>query len=243
MFDVLPASGAHLHLSRPQWVTTSLITHAVALTLALAISQQALEKPVAVPEEAILLFVPKPAEPEPEPAQPKPAEPAANLVIAEPPPKGFQTVAAPSEIPNFIPEIDLSQRPLDPRDFTGIGVEGGIAEGVVGGTGVVTADPGAVYEATAMLEGFEPAVVLSQPAPKYPALLLSAGLTGAVMVEFIVDTTGRVEPSSLEVIESNHRLFEASARATVLDSKFRPARLGPRPVRQLTRQRVRFVRQ
>ena len=97
-----------MQLTKPRWVTTSILTHGLVLALALAITQQAMEKPVVVPEEAILLFVPKRAEPEPPKPQPKPAEAAPRLVIAEPPPKGFQTAAAPSEIPSVIPEIDLT---------------------------------------------------------------------------------------------------------------------------------------
>ena len=131
MFDVLLASGTHLQL-RPKWVTTSMVTHALIIALAVVATRGALDAArVAVPETAMLLFIPKPPEPPP-PPEPKTA-PAPHLVVAEPPPKGFQTVAAPIDIPNVIPPVDLKQRPLDPRDFTGIGVEGGVANGVVGG--------------------------------------------------------------------------------------------------------------
>ena len=238
MFDVLPASGAHLGV-KPTSVTTAIISHALVILLAVMATKGALDTPrLALPPEAMLLFVPKP-EPPPPPVAPK-AEAAPKLVIAEPPPKGFQTVAALSEIPTVIPPVNLDQRPLDPRDFSGIGVEGGVADGVVGGTRVVT-EPDAIYEATTILEGFAPAVLLAQPAPKYPAVLHSAGLSGTVMVEFVIDTTGRVEPVSIRVVESTHRGFDGSARAAVLGASFQPARLGPHSVRQLTRQRVRFV--
>src|SRR5258707_7924524 len=43
--------------------------------------------------------------------------------------KGFQTVAVPATIPTAIPPVDL-QEPFDPRDFSGVGVEGGTATGV-----------------------------------------------------------------------------------------------------------------
>ncbi|MDF3052355.1 MAG: TonB family protein [Geminicoccaceae bacterium] len=237
MFDVLPASGAHPGV-RPTSVSTSIITHALVVLLAVLATQGALDGPrMALPPEAMLFYVPKP-EPPPPPVAPRP-EPA-MLVIAQPPPKGFQTVAAPSEIPTVIPPVDLNQRPFDPRDFSGIGVEGGVADGVVGGTSVVTR-PDAIYEATTMLDGFAPAVLLAQPAPTYPALLHSAGLGGSVMVEFVVDTIGQVEQVSIRVVESTHPGFQDAARAAVLGARFQPARLGPHHVRQLTRQRVRFV--
>ena len=238
MFDVLLASGAHLDL-KPRWVTTSLLTHALIIALALVATRGALEtSPVTVPE-TMLLFVPKPEPPPPPPAQPKP-QPIATTVIAEPPPKGFQTVVAPTDIPVAIPPVNLNEKPLDPRDFTGTGVEGGVANGVVGGTGVV-AEAEAVYEATTVLEDFDPAVLLSQPVPNYPAALESAGVAGVVLVEFVIDTTGRTEAGALRIIESSHPAFEEAARAAVLAARFRPAHLGAVPVRQLTRQRVRFV--
>jgi TonB family protein len=237
MFDVLPASGAHLGV-RPTSVSTSIISHALVVLVAVLATQGALDAPrMALPPEAMLFYVPKP-EPPPPPVAPRP-EPA-MLVIAQPPPKGFQTVAAPSEIPTVIPPVDLNQPPFDPRDFSGIGVEGGVADGIVGGTGVVTR-PDAIYEATTMLDGFAPAVLLAQPAPKYPAVLHSAGLGGSVMVEFVVDTIGQVEQVSIRVVESTHPGFQDAARAAVLGARFQPARLGPHHVRQLTRQRVRFV--
>ena len=237
MFDVLPASGAHLGV-RPTSVTTSIISHGLVVFLAVLATQGALDAPkMALPSEAMLLYVPK-TEPPP-PVQPR-TEPAPKLVIAEPPPKGFQTVAAPSEIPTVIPPVDLNQRPFDPRDFSGIGVEGGVADGGVGGTAGVTR-PDAIYEATTIREGFAPAVLLVQPAPKYPTVLHSAGLSGTVMVEFVIDTVGQVEPLSIRVVESTHPGFENAARAAGLGAKFQPAHLGTHAVRQLTRQRVRFV--
>jgi len=237
MFDVLLASGAHLDL-RPRWVTTSLVTHALIIALALVATRGTLETSRVTVPETMLLFAPKPEPPSP-PAHTK-VQPVATVTIAEPPPKGFQTVVAPSDIPVAIPPVNLNEKPLDPRDFTGEGVEGGVADGIVGGTGVV-AHADAVYEATTVLEGFDPALLLSQPAPEYPAALESAGVTGAVMVEFVVDTAGRPEAGSLRIVESSHPAFEDAGRRVVLAARFRPAHLGAVAVRQLTRQRVRFV--
>jgi TonB family protein len=241
MFDVLVASGAHLEL-RPRWVTTSLITHALVITLAVAATQTALDGPKLGQEPAILLYVPKPP-PEPPPPEVKRAPPAPSMVIAEPPPKGFQTVATLQDIPNGIPPVDLTQRPLDPRDFTGRGVEGGVAEGVVGATGKVDAAGGldAIYEATTSDARFEPATLVSQPTPRYPKPLEAVGVEGRVAFEFVIDTTGRVEPVSIRVLESTHDAFVMAARAALSGAIFRPARLSGRPVRQLTRQSIRFV--
>jgi TonB family protein len=240
MFEVLVASGTHADL-RPRWLTTSVVTHALVITLAIVTTRAAFDSPrVAPPEDVMLLFVPK--APEPPPPVAKPEKSAPILSLAEPPPQGFQTVVAPSDIPNVIPPIDLKQRALDPRDFTGRGVEGGVADGVVGGTGPVEVDAlDAIYEAATDVPGFEPAVVLSQPMPQYPTSLASVGVEGRVTAEFVIDTTGKVEPVSFRVIESTHPAFESAARRAITGSIFRPAHVSTVPVRQLTRQSVRFV--
>ena len=244
MLDVLIASGAHLEL-RPRWVTTSVLTHALLITLAVMATRAVLgAPPVTAPDSAMLLFVPKPPSPPPPPEVKRESPP--GVVVAEPPPKGFQTVAALTDIPKVIPPVDLSQRPLDPRDFTGRGVEGGVAEGVVGGTGrVETGPPGgdldAIYEATTNDERFEPAILVSQPAPRYPGALETLGIEGQVMVEFVIDTTGRVQPLTIRILKSTHPDFAAAARVAVEGAIFRAAHLSAHAVRQLTRQSIRFV--
>lgn len=246
MFEVLVASGARLDL-RPRWMTTSVATHALLVALAAATTGKAIEsRSDVLPDPTMLLFVPKPPPPPPPPEPAKVEPQVARVVVAEPPPKGFQTVAAPIDIPKVIPPVDLTQRALDPRDFTGRGVEGGVADGVVGGTGSVTAGPDAgtldaIYEATTRDERFEPATLLRQPEPRYPPALAAVGVEGRVKVEFVIDTTGRVEPPSVRMLESTHPAFEDAARTTVLGATFRPAHLSTRPVRQLTRQAIRFV--
>lgn len=246
MFDVLVLSGAH-HDVRARWLTTSMLAHGALVALAAAVTGGAIDQaPPAPTESAVLFFVPKPPPPPPPAATRPPPPETPRLVIAEPPPKGFQTIAAPVEIPTDIPPVDLTQKPLDPRDFTGRGVEGGVADGIVGGTGRV--DTGlpqggldAIYEATTSDERFQPAVLVSRAEPKYPAALASLGVEGKVSVEFVIDTAGTVEPASFQVLESTHQAFEQAARAVVLSARFRPARLSAHPVRQLSRQAIRFV--
>ena len=121
-----------------------------------------------------------------------------------------------------------------------------MAEGVVGGTGTVDISSAAggldaIYEATTTAEAFEPASAVFQPAPRYPASMEALSIEGRVTVEFVIDTTGRVQPASIRILESTHAAFEAAARAAIAGSLFRPARLRAHPVRQLTRQAIRVV--
>lgn len=84
-------------------------------------------------------------------------------------------------------------------------------------------------------------LVIEQQAPVYPAVLVAAGLEGRVTVQFVVDSTGRVEPESIRVVAASHPAFGESARRAIASSRFRPARVRGQPVRQLVQQAMRFA--
>jgi len=169
------------------------------------------------------------------PKPPPPPEPPKDVVIsANPPPQGFQTVVPPAEIPTVIPPIDPNQK-FDPRDFTGKGVEGGISTGVVGGTGPVV--PGEIF---LVAEVDQIPTVVSSPLPRYPPIMQSAGIPGQVVMQFVIDTTGRVEEGSLKVVQSTHKAFEEPAREALLKTVFKPGRSRGKAVRVLVSQPISF---
>lgn len=75
--------------------------------------------------------------------------------------------------------------------------------------------------------------VLSGPQLQYPDLLRQAGIQGRVLVQAIIDTTGRAEPQSVKIIQSPNPGFDQSAKNYVLRALFRPARVHGRAVRVL----------
>jgi TonB family protein len=77
-------------------------------------------------------------------------------------------------------------------------------------------------------------------APAYPSALLNAGIEGFVETEFVVDTTGWVDLSSVRILNSTHQEFAASVRLALMGMQFRPAWRGARKVRQLVSQRFSF---
>lgn len=77
-------------------------------------------------------------------------------------------------------------------------------------------------------------------APAYPQTLKDAGVSGTAIVEFVVDTTGSVEPETFGVISSSHRLFSEAARQALAEARFTPATLAGRHVRQVVQLPVRF---
>src|SRR5437773_9949956 len=62
--------------------------------------------------------------------QPKQEKPPEQPVQLDVPLKGFQTVVAPDVIPTNIPPVNLQEH-FDPKDYSGSGVEGGLATGMV----------------------------------------------------------------------------------------------------------------
>jgi len=79
-----------------------------------------------------------------------------------------------------------------------------------------------------------------QRPPRYPAALERAGIAGAVTVQFVVDTAGRVEGGSVRVLHATHGDFAAAVEARLKSFRFVPARARGRLVRQLAEQRFQF---
>lgn len=77
-------------------------------------------------------------------------------------------------------------------------------------------------------------------APVYPAEMLREGIEGVVVARFVIDTTGRADPSSLQVLQSSHPAFVISVRDAVPGMRFTPATVRGRHVRQLVQQSFAF---
>ncbi len=73
----------------------------------------------------------------------------------------------------------------------------------------------------------------SSAVPVYPRLLERQGIEGLAVVRFVVDTTGRADPATFRLIETNHPLFAAAVRDALPRMKFHPATVGPLKVRQM----------
>ncbi|HLV25532.1 MAG TPA: TonB family protein [Gemmatimonadales bacterium] len=69
--------------------------------------------------------------------------------------------------------------------------------------------------------------------PVYPDSLFQAGITGQVLVEFVVNIVGNVEPATIHIVSSSHPLFAASVREAVLSARFSSAMIGAARVRQV----------
>jgi len=213
---------------------TSVVVHSILVGLAVYATANAAirnEKP----KQEKIDFVETPKD-QPPPKEEPPPPPPPDIVVAPPPPKGFQVLTAPIEIPDVIPDIDLSKKVTDEADFSGKGVAGGKASGVEGGKAVVQSDQ--PYFEFQVEKPVVPAP--GSVSPRYPDMLRQAGVEGEVLAQFVVDTTGKAEPGSLKILKSSHDMFVQSVKNALPNMKFIPAEVGGRKVKQLVQQPFTF---
>ena len=214
MFDVLIESKRKKTTKKSFGVgVVSLTVHTAIIAAAVYATLNAGQTDNTVKVDTAMVFIDQQQQQKPPEQQP---------VQLDVPLKGFQTVVAPEVIPTNIPPVNLQEK-FDPKDYSGTGVEGGLATGIV--------PTGNEVFMEAIVE--EKPSVLSGPQPQYPELLRQAGIQGRVMVQAIIDTTGRAEPPSLKVISSPNPGFDQPAKTYVLKALFRPARVHGRAVRVL----------
>jgi TonB family protein len=81
---------------------------------------------------------------------------------------------------------------------------------------------------------------LSCPPVRYPELLQQASIEGSVVLRFVVETDGSVQPQFVEVLESTHEAFSTAASEMIVGCRFRPGRVKSAPVRVLVQMPIGF---
>ncbi|HEX5726766.1 MAG TPA: TonB family protein [Longimicrobiaceae bacterium] len=241
MFNKLVAStGRKKSFWSPTTIIVSVIIH-VLLGAGAYAANLGYEKNKAKKDELvdfIELEEEKPKEPEPpKPEEPPPPEPEPEA----PPPvvKGFQELIPPEEPPAVIPDVNPDQTATKAEDFSGLGKAGGVAEGVDNGVAQDVSDrEAAPDEGTYELSAVEEIPSLSnrsevqrQVERNYPPLLRDAGVTGSATLRMRVNEDGRVDAESITVESATHDQFGEAAKKAVQRMRFRPAKVGGRPVK------------
>ncbi len=233
MFDNLIESRAAKQ-KRAAGTLVSTVVHAVLITAAVygtLHASEALEKPKAQKVEFVTV---KKDDPPPPKEAPKPPP---DVVMKAPPPKGFQVLTAPIKIPDVLPDIDLSKKVTSEEDFSGKGVAGGIAKGVVGGTPQSINGDQTYFEF--QVEKQVAPYPTNQP-PRYPDMLRSANVEGEVLAQFVVDTTGHADMKEFKILKSTHDLFTSAVKSALPNMKFYPAEVGGKKVKQLVQMPFQF---
>jgi len=220
--NVLLESGAHRSTARSGWTFLSAAAHASLITAAILATER-VAGPAAerVRAEPVIYVAPTPQ-------RPAPTEPATTWRAPRVPTDGVVL-----EIPRIpMPgPVDLSRTNVERTLLGEIG--GGLPA-----PGAPTAPSGGVYSEAVVERTVMPWA--RNPSPKYPSQLRASGLPGTVIVRFVVDTSGTVEQGSVIVLESTHAAFADAVRAWLPRTRYFPAEISGRHVRQLVQQRVEF---
>ncbi|MGI8618172.1 MAG: TonB family protein [Gemmatimonadaceae bacterium] len=203
---------------------------AIGLTALYATARPAVEREPA--PDTRVYFIPEPRPVTAAPPAPatraqiqKPVAPAAALSKAVPAPVTAPVGLPPVDVPIADPSANVPSQPV-----------------AASGEGTVAADPGSVAGRGGPYEVGEvevPAAALSKSGPDYPERAIRLALSGTVTARFIVGANGRVE-SDVVILNSTSPDFTSAVRSFLRRARFRPARVGGRPVRQLVEQRFVF---
>lgn len=175
-------------------------------------------------QEVVTVLIPVAEEPDippPPPPPPPPDEPPPPAT--EPVARGFQTLEMPDIVMPTIPPPQPSLQ-IDARDFSGVGVEGGRADG--DSTITITA------EDIAAAPRFTPYTVAPELKNRnavaralerqYPPLLRDAGIGGSVLVWIFIDEQGDVLRTQVKESSGYEALDEAATRVAQI-MEFSPA--------------------
>ena len=209
----------------------SVALHAAAITMAVYATANAGDVIKATAETPIPIYPPKPAKPAR--TQPPVSHPRTSETPAAP--RG-PVIDPPITVPDKLPPIDPSSSLSPPENLFSI-VRGGNDSGEgASGSAIDAGEPWLESQVE------KPALPRSgNPSPTYPSTLESLRVEGTVLAQFVVDTLGRADIRTFEVLVSTNELFSASLRAVLARWRFYPAEAGGHKVKQIVQLPLKFV--
>jgi len=142
--------------------------------------------------------------------------------------------------PTPVPDIDLSSKvsEVDSALIAAAPRVSGLVKGLVGDSASLAAHTGPYLkdEVDRVVRPFD-----NNPKPVYPWRLQRQGVQGSFVAQFVIDSTGRVDESSMVFPPSAHSLFVEAVRQALRKSRYYPVEFGGRKVRQLVEQRFTFI--
>jgi periplasmic protein TonB len=155
------------------------------------------------------------------------ARPNASPASAPAPkPKPTKKLVAPDKIPTTTPPVTAASETVEPLYAP--------PNADTAGTGTGPRSFGA-WEVEV-----EVVAIASSIRPQYPDALRSSGVEGNVVAEFVVDEKGRADRASLRILSATHKLFADAVSRAMPQMRFKPAKIGGKPVSQLVQQQFVF---
>jgi TonB family protein len=209
-----------------RWMAASSVVHAALIATAVAAgTSQVIDRAPDAPLDRIIFTAPAPAR---APAAPLPdGRPGMDA-------RSIQVRIPDVIIPRSLFSVDDIVRPASPPAILPLGN---------GDPGIVPSPvmPGRIFDQHTVDRA-----VIARPgnrSPDYPEALRTAGASGQVLVRFVVDTAGRVEAGSVEIVSATHPLFAEAVTRWLSRTRYEPARASGTRVRQMVEQRIDFALQ
>lgn len=204
------------------------------------------KKAPAAPKVAERKAAPPPLPRAPEPPKQVAAAPAPAPKIDLP--ANVPVITTPTTVPTSLPAIDpkalettseivarASDVAAGSASDKGSG-SGRVTEESTGDVGVSRGDGSAWSEDQVDRE----VAALGGEGPKYPESLRASGVTGTVLMQFVVGPNGRVEMGTVKVLDSPNEQFTNAVKTALRRMRFRPAEVRGTKVRQLVEQSFTF---
>jgi protein TonB len=225
MLHTLLESGAHTGELRAGWLASSVAVHGGIIALAIAVTVEH-----ALP--------PRSSSSDPEPISyvgVQPPVPVSRESGRLPVPRSDFNAGIHVVVPD-VPSVDI--RALTPGALPG-NVPGPEWRGGLSLRAPTVESSAGVYAESGVDRIVAPRAGNGSPA--YPSGLRAAAIEGEVVVRFVVDTAGRVEPASVVILQTSHPRFADAVREWLSRTRYEPAQIGGFRVRQLVEQRVSFT--
>ncbi len=142
-----------------------------------------------------------------------------------------------AKVPDVDTDIDLNSRITDARDFGDADPAALVSRSSM--YALAHPGPNGAYTEDVVEKTVWP--MSDNPHPRYPSDLQRAGVEGSFMVQFVVDSTGRVDAKTLAFPQNTQPGFLRAIKDALLRSRFLPAELAGIRVRQLVQQQFSFV--
>jgi protein TonB len=201
-------------------VHAALVSGAIALTVPKPGGATAGPTPPVIPP----IYIPIKPRPEPRPPTSSRTRPESPTSVAPPAPGPVLEFHGPNVplIRDIVPTTTMSTS----EEF-GPGIKSNGPIGAPPGLG----SPGGVVDEH--LVDRAPRLIGTPVQPSFPSALRQSGRGGRVLVQFVVDTTGRAEMDGFTVMETTDPLFAESVRNVLPRYRFSPGEAGGRRVRTM----------
>jgi TonB family protein len=132
-------------------------------------------------------------------------------------------IPIPQMMPTSLPSIDFGNATTSENVVLG----GGESRGSVAPHGILEGERPAStdWRGTELLMR-----IVATAKPRYPERLRELGIEGSVLVRFTVDTTGRVDVKSAQIISTTNPQFSRAVLDALEGFRFKPAEVGARRV-------------